>query len=182
MATRMSLARVLLLMILAAGCAKRPVVFIASAPAPTRIGPPAAAGGGQRAPVGPSSGAASAPAPRPSEYKPTAALNDIGFDFDRYDLTAADTKTLDMDAAWLKDNTRTLLLIEGHADERGTDEYNLALGARRAKAAADYLEARGVKAARFNTISYGEERPRCTAHTEACWARNRWDHFLVKAE
>ena len=183
MARRMSLTGVLLLTVLAAGCAKKPVVFVASAPSPTRMGPPAAAaGGGPSAPSRSSSRPASAPAPQPAEFKPTAALKDIRFDFDRYDLTATATKTLDMDAAWLKDNAQTLLLIEGHADERGTNEYNLALGERRAKAAADYLVGQGVKTARITTISYGEERPLCTERTEACWARNRRDHFLVKAE
>jgi peptidoglycan-associated lipoprotein len=87
-----------------------------------------------------------------------------------------------MNAAWLKDNTHTLLLIEGHADERGTNEYNLALGARRAKAAADYLVSQGVLATRISTVSYGEERPLCAQRTEACWARNRRAHFLVKAD
>jgi peptidoglycan-associated lipoprotein len=87
-----------------------------------------------------------------------------------------------MNAAWLKDNSHALLLIEGHADERGTNEYNLALGERRAKAAVDYLVSQGVHTARIKSVSYGEERPLCVGRTETCWARNRRAHFLIKAE
>ena len=87
---------------------------------------------------------------------------------------------LDANAAWLKSNGNHLLLIEGHCDERGTNEYNLALGERRAKSAMNYLVSQGVQAARITIISYGEERPLCTEHTETCWAQNRRDHFLVK--
>ena len=74
------------------------------------------------------------------------------------------------------------MLIEGHCDERGTVEYNLVLGERRAKAAMNYLVAQGVQASRFTVISYGKERPFCTEHTEACWSQNRRAHFLVKAQ
>jgi peptidoglycan-associated lipoprotein len=72
------------------------------------------------------------------------------------------------------------VLIEGHSDERGTTEYNFGLGDRRAAAAISYLLARGVPASRMVAISYGEERPQCTESTEACWARNRRAHFLVR--
>ena len=79
-----------------------------------------------------------------------------------------------------KSNQSALLLIEGHADERGTNEYNLALGERRAKATRDYLVSVGIDAGRITVISYGEERPICTEKTDACWAKNRRAHFLVK--
>lgn len=82
----------------------------------------------------------------------------------------------------MKANAGHLVLIEGHADERGTNEYNLALGERRAKAAMNYLVAQGVPAARFTLISYGEERPVCRERTEQCWAQNRRAHFLVKPQ
>jgi len=72
------------------------------------------------------------------------------------------------------------LLIEGHCDERGTNEYNLALGERRAKATMNYLVSQGIQANRITIISYGEERPICTEKTEACWAKNRRANFLVK--
>jgi peptidoglycan-associated lipoprotein len=170
---------------IAAGCARRPVAIAASAPAPapTRNGPSSAAelGAQQHPASGSPSTRVSAQRPRPGQFTSTIALEDIHFDLDRYDLRAADTKVLDMNAAWLQDNTHTLLLVEGHADERGTNEYNLALGARRAKAAVDYLVSQGVHATRIATISYGEERPICAQRTEACWARNRRAHFLVTA-
>ena len=88
---------------------------------------------------------------------------------------------LDASAAWLRANAGTLVLIEGHCDERGTDAYNLALGDRRAKAAMDYLVSRGIQADRITTLSYGKERPVCREHTEACWAKNRRAAFSVKA-
>jgi peptidoglycan-associated lipoprotein len=74
------------------------------------------------------------------------------------------------------------VLIEGHCDERGTDEYNLALGERRARSAMNYLTSRGVAKERMSVVSYGEERPLCKEKTEACWAQNRRAHFLVKAQ
>ena len=73
------------------------------------------------------------------------------------------------------------MLIEGHCDERGTNEYNLALGERRAKSTMNYLVSQGVQASRITIISYGKERPVCTEHTEDCWARNRRSHFLTKS-
>jgi peptidoglycan-associated lipoprotein len=118
--------------------------------------------------------------PSPKEFVESAALRDVFFDFDRYDVRAGDKGTLDENAKWLKSNQSALLLIEGHADERGTNEYNLALGERRAKATRDYLVSVGIDAGRITVISYGEERPICTEKTEACWAKNRRAHFLVK--
>jgi peptidoglycan-associated lipoprotein len=127
-----------------------------------------------------------APAPQPpappKEYRANAALKTIYFNFDKSDIRAADAKTLDASAAWLAANPNMLLLIEGHCDERGTPEYNLALGERRAKATAAYLVSKGVQAERINTVSYGEERPACTEHREACWTKNRRAEFLVKEQ
>jgi peptidoglycan-associated lipoprotein len=119
--------------------------------------------------------------PSPKEFVESAALRDVYFDFDRYDVRAGDKGTLDENANWLKSNQSAMLLIEGHADERGTNEYNLALGERRAKATMNYLVGQGVQANRITIISYGKERPTCTEHSEACWAKNRRAHFLVKA-
>ena len=116
----------------------------------------------------------------PVESRETDNLKDVFFDFDKYDIRAADAKMLDSNAAWLKTNDN-LVLIEGHCDERGTNEYNLALGERRAKATMNYLVGQGVQANRITIISYGKERPTCTEHSEACWAKNRRAHFLVKA-
>ena len=108
-------------------------------------------------------------------------LHDIYFDFDKYEIGADAAKTLDANAAWLKSRPNYLLLVEGHCDERGTTEYNLTLGDRRAKATMNYLVSRGVEARRITVVSYGEDRPQCQGHNEACWAKNRRARFLVKA-
>jgi peptidoglycan-associated lipoprotein len=118
--------------------------------------------------------------PSPKDFVEAPALRNIHFDFDRYEIRPGDAKILDEIASRLKANAAVLLLIEGHCDERGTNEYNLALGERRAVATRDYLVALGVAASRISTISYGEERPVCVERGEACWARNRRAHFLVK--
>jgi len=109
------------------------------------------------------------------------ALKDIYFDFDKYDIRPGDAKILDENAKWLKTNTNALILVEGHADERGTNEYNLALGERRAKATMNYLASQGVQAGRVTVISYGKERPQCTERNEQCWGKNRRAHLLAKA-
>jgi peptidoglycan-associated lipoprotein len=127
--------------------------------------------------------AAPAPAPPPAppkEYRANEALKQIHFAFDKADIRPDDAKILDASAAYLKANPDQLVLIEGHCDERGTNEYNLALGERRAKAAMNYLVSNGIAATRITTISYGEERPLCTEKNEGCWSRNRNDTFLTK--
>jgi peptidoglycan-associated lipoprotein len=106
--------------------------------------------------------------------------SDIHFDYDKADIREADAKILDAKADWLKARADHLLLIEGHCDSRGTNEYNTALGDRRAKATMNYLVSRGVQATRITVISYGEERPVCAEQSEGCWAKNRRAHFLVK--
>jgi peptidoglycan-associated lipoprotein len=118
--------------------------------------------------------------PPPQEFVPAARLGDIYFAFDAHEVRAEDTRVLDENAAWLRATPNALVLIEGHADERGTSEYNLGLGDLRARAAMTYLMAHGVPAARMVAISYGKERPICTEHDESCWAKNRRAHFLVK--
>jgi len=118
----------------------------------------------------------------PREFTAIAALKDIHFDFDKYDIRPGDTRILEENARWMKANPNHLILIEGHADERGTNEYNLALGERRAKSTMNHLVSLGVQAGRVTTISYGEERPLCTEKNEGCWARNRHAHFLVKPQ
>ncbi len=140
----------------------------------------AGAGGAGAGGAGAATGTTIPSLPSPKEFVESAALRDVFFDFDRYDVRAGDKGTLDENAKWLKSNTSALLLIEGHADERGTNEYNLALGERRAKATRDYLVSVGIDAGRITVISYGEERPTCTEKAEPCWAKNRRAHFLVK--
>ncbi len=107
-------------------------------------------------------------------------LKDIYFDFDRADLRADARETLKVNADWLKKNPAATVQIEGHCDERGTAEYNLALGARRAQSAKDYLVTLGVPEQRLSTVSYGQELPVCTEHNEECWQKNRHDRFVTK--
>jgi len=174
----------LLLVGLAAGCAMTPATTTTATPSPdgtAMTGPSgsrmegstrqAAAGGSTtRVPI--------------ASFRPAVAgtLNDIHFDFDRYELSPEATQMLDANAEWLKANPKSLLLIEGHADERGTVAYNLALGERRAKATQNYLAAHGIQSGRVSIVSYGEERPQCSDRTEDCWAKNRRAHFMVKAQ
>jgi peptidoglycan-associated lipoprotein len=146
----------------------------------TGAGGTGAAGAGGGAGMAGATGTTIPSLPSPKEFVESAALRDVYFDFDRYDVRAGDKGTLDENARWLKSNQSALLLIEGHADERGTNEYNLALGERRAKATRDYLVSVGIDAGRITVISYGEERPSCTDKAEPCWVKNRRAHFLVK--
>jgi peptidoglycan-associated lipoprotein len=104
---------------------------------------------------------------------------DIYFEFDKATLTPAAQDNLMRKAAWLRKNSNATVTIEGHADERGTNEYNLALGDRRADSAKAFLVDLGVVASRLTTISYGEERPLCTDQTEECWTKNRRGHFAI---
>ncbi len=109
----------------------------------------------------------------------TKLLKDIHFDFDRYEVRRGDEEILKENAAWLKKNPKTKVQVEGHCDERGTVEYNLALGERRASYAKQYLVSLGIAADRISTISYGKERPLVTGHDEEAWANNRRVHFVV---
>ena len=109
-------------------------------------------------------------------------LKDAFFDYDKADLRDDARTALSTDAEWLKRYRTIQFLIEGHCDERGTSEYNLALGDRRANAAKEYLVSLGVDASRIKTVSYGKERPFCNESTEDCWQQNRRAHFLVTAK
>jgi len=201
-------APLLILSLFLVGCPKRPATTAASAPPPAVMTPPPAPAPSSAVPAtppptmtppattptpppaaapttpAPATATPAAPTPppppRPSEFMANPNLKDIHFDFDKYDIRPGDARILDANATWLKANNN-LVLIEGHCDERGTNEYNLALGERRAKATMNYLVAQGIQANRITIISYGKERPVCTEKTEACWARNRRAHFLVKA-
>ena len=97
----------------------------------------------------------------------------VFFDLDKSDLSSEAQATLDRQATWLKKYATAKITLEGHCDERGTREYNLALGERRATAAKNYLVAAGVEAGRLNTVSYGKERPAVVGSNEAAWAQNR---------
>jgi len=196
MKRRFALIAVLLLSVgLLAGCPKRPEVMqagpgavgpqasapaapLGAAPAPpaelpvTRPAPPAETPVRPAAPIAPAvPGAQPAPAAVP--------LQDIFFDFDKSNIRDDQKAALNQDVSWLKGNPTAKVTIEGHADERGTNEYNLALGERRAKATRDYLVAVGIEAARITTVSYGEERPFVLGHDESAWKWNRRAHFVI---
>src|ERR687892_558792 len=190
--THVTIASLVVFGVLLAGCAKRPATTQAAAPAPTGAAattpsdagaqPSTAApgtGSGPGTSTGPST-AAPAARPSPKEFVAVDDLKDVFFDFDKYDIRPPDAKVLDANATWLKSNPNHLVLIEGHCDERGTNEYNLALGERRAKSTMNYLVSQGVQASRITIISYGEERPVCAQHNEECWSKNRRAQFLVK--
>ena len=104
-------------------------------------------------------------------------IGDIYFDFDKYDLKPEARERLSKNADFLKKNAGFLVEIQGHCDERGTNDYNIALADRRANAAREYLVTLGIPAPRLKTVSYGEERPVCNDHNESCWWRNRRGEF-----
>ncbi len=117
------------------------------------------------------------PPPPPAAPK---QLDSIYFDFDKYTIKAEAREALKKNADWLQANKDAKVSIEGNCDERGTNEYNMALGQRRADAAAKYLMDLGVAKDRISTVSYGEEKPLCKEQTEDCWAKNRRDDFVIK--
>ena len=179
--------------VLVAGCAKRPATMAVSAPAPTGTAATTGPTGGATAPTPPPAAAAPPATAAPATPAPTARpqikefvavpeLKPIYFDFDKYDIRPGDAKVLDANAQWLKSNADQLVLIEGHCDERGTNEYNLALGERRANAARDYLISLGIAGDRLATLSKGEEAPVCTEQTEDCYKRNRRATFILTAK
>ncbi|HEY4485771.1 MAG TPA: peptidoglycan-associated lipoprotein Pal [Nitrospiria bacterium] len=109
-----------------------------------------------------------------------AGLGDAYFDYDEYTIRADARAALESNARWLNGNPNVRVRIEGHADERGTNEYNLALGERRAQSAKRFLAALGLDQSRLSAISYGEERSVCTETTEGCYAKNRRVHFTIQ--
>ncbi len=172
------------------GCPKRPEVVQA---APAAIGPGAAAPAPAPAPppppvaeapvIRPAPPAEAPVQPAPAPAAPAAApLKDVFFDFDKFAIRDDQKAALDTNVAWLKTNSRAKLTIEGHCDERGTPEYNLGLGERRAKAVKEYLVTAGVAADRIVTVSYGEERPFVLGHDEAAWKWNRRGHFVISGQ
>ena len=105
----------------------------------------------------------------------------IHFDYDKSNIRPEDASILDQKVAILQANPNLRIRVSGHCDERGSDEYNLALGNRRATATKQYLVSHGIEAARIETVSYGEERPLAQGHDEAAWAQNRRDEFEIVA-
>ncbi|RJQ23979.1 MAG: peptidoglycan-associated lipoprotein Pal [Nitrospiraceae bacterium] len=117
--------------------------------------------------------------PAQAEKKDTFEFKDVLFDYDKYNIRQDAGTALDSTAEWLKKNKNINVVIEGHCDERGTNEYNLALGDRRAKAVRDYLSSLGISSGRMSFVTYGEEKPLCTEQNESCRQKNRRAHFVV---
>jgi peptidoglycan-associated lipoprotein len=172
-----SLVFALLLATALAGCHHKPKP-VATAPPPAPVAPPPA-------PAPPPD-----VVPQPDDYTRfknmsveeldrQGILQDIHFDYDKADIREGDRQILSKNAEALKKFDFIRITVEGHCDERGTVEYNLALGERRARAAVDYLASLGVGADRIKTVSYGKEVPLCTQSNEECWARNRRAHFAI---
>ncbi|PIR21441.1 MAG: peptidoglycan-associated lipoprotein [Deltaproteobacteria bacterium CG11_big_fil_rev_8_21_14_0_20_47_16] len=107
-------------------------------------------------------------------------ISSVYFDFDKYDVRADQQGTMKTNASVLQSNANQKIVIEGNCDERGSSEYNIALGDRRAKSAKSYLVNLGISGDRISTISYGKEKPVCTQHNESCWQQNRRDDFKNK--
>lgn len=106
-------------------------------------------------------------------------LKDVQFAFDSYDIDTTGRSILQGNASWLKENSDSTFVIEGHCDERGTPEYNMALGQKRAQSVYDYLRGLGIGAERMSTVSYGEELPLDPRHNEVAWSKNRRAHFRI---
>ena len=109
----------------------------------------------------------------------SSLLKDAFFSFDRSDLSDDARAALKANAEWLKANPAARVQIEGHCDERGAEDYNMALGAKRAQAAMDFIATLGIPKDRVSTVSYGEEVPSCKEHVESCWEKNRRARFVI---
>ena len=160
------------------------------APAPAPAPPPATT---PATPPPPPPAPAAAPAPAPTEEEifrtktleqlnAEKPLGDVFFALDSTDLSAEARGLLQKNVEWMKKWTTTKAMVEGHADSRGTNEYNLALGERRADVVRDYLVSLGLTADRLTIVSKGEEQPFCSEETEACWQQNRRGHFVITAK
>ncbi len=165
----------------AASQAKIPVEPVSPPQAPQpEAAPPSAPPPAPRAVTPPAPAAKAAEAGAGREKEKESPLQDAFFDFDKSLIRPDAKKSLDENIRWLKANSNATILIEGHCDERGTREYNLALGQRRARSAQDYLVAAGIDAKRIKTISYGKERPFVLGHDESAWKWNRRAHFVLQ--
>jgi len=119
--------------------------------------------------------------PQPSETDLFAKnVKDVYFNYDKYNIRTDEVSPTDHDAQFLNQHPDVKIMVEGHCDDRGSDEYNLALGASRANSLKNALVQQGVSGARISTISYGKEKPFCTADNEQCWQENRRDHVLFQ--
>jgi peptidoglycan-associated lipoprotein len=177
----------LILALLVAGCHKK-------VPAPAPAAPPPPAPTAPTTPPPPPAPPPPAPSPAPRALTEaeifaaktldqlTAELDDVYFDLDKSEIREDAKGRLQKDADWLKKWTTTRVSVEGHCDSRGSAEYNLALGSRRANAVKEYLTNLGVPAARLTVVSKGKEQPVCADQSESCWQQNRRGHFVVTAK
>ncbi len=179
----------LILAVVAAGCHKK---VPAPAPAPPPPPPPTAPVTPPPPPAPPPP--APAPAPRPlteeeifarksvDQLNAERPLDDVYFDLDKSEIREDAKPRLQKDADWMKKWATTQASVEGHCDSRGSAEYNLALGSRRANAVKEYLTNLGVSAGRLTVVSKGKEQPVCAEGTESCWQQNRRGHFVITAK
>ena len=180
--------------VLAAGCAKKKVATAPPPPPPSSTTqtttartttPPARAAVTQRPTATTPAVRYPSPATRARIDQLLARIEDAYFDYDKANLRPDALKALQADSSELRDILKDFpdykLTIQGYADERGSAEYNLALGEKRAESAKDYLVQVGIPAAQFNVVSYGKEKPVCTEHDEGCWQRNRRIHIVAMA-
>jgi len=163
-----------------AGCAGRPAPVAPAPSAPERLAPapPAATSAPAVADVVPSPLDGDLLTANEHAYR-TGLLGDVYFDYDDDGLRGEARERLAANARFLAEHPEFEVTIEGHCDERGTNDYNLALGERRARSADEYLVSLGLEAGRLSTSSYGEERPLCDGSEEGCWGRNRRAHFVL---
>lgn len=183
-----SLTVILVLGVALAACAKK------APPAPAPAPPPPAAAPAPPPPPPPPPPAPPAPAPAPlteeeifarktlDELNAERPLGDVYFDYDSSELRDEARASLQKNSDWLKRWATTRTTVEGHCDSRGTSEYNLALGERRAAAVKSYLASLGVAADRVAIVSKGEEQPFCREEAESCWSQNRRGHFIITAK
>lgn len=167
------------LLLMGASCAKKAVQGEETALSPGETRPGERPGAGLGIGGRPTEETLTAEERRRREAEAAFTNEDIHFEFDRYDLTPRAREILANKAYFLKQYPTVKILIEGHCDERGTAEYNLALGEKRANAAKQYLIQLGISEDRISTISYGEERPLDPGHNEEAWAKNRRAHFVI---
>ena len=169
---RLALVALVVVAALASGCARKATEAPPTTPPapPTTTTPPPA----QETP------AETPPAPSTPSGLSSGDFQPVFFDLDSYTLRDDARSALDANARLLRDNAATRIVIEGHCDERGTVEYNQALGERRAQAAQDYLERAGISNTRLQIVSYGKERPFDAGHDESAWAKNRRAHFVLQ--
>ena len=164
----------LALLLTATGCARKAKQVQPTPPPPPPVETPAPTPPPTPPPPPPP------PTPPPTRQITAGDFQPAFFDYDAYSLRDDARQALDLDARLLRENASLQITIEGHCDERGTVEYNQALGEKRAQSARDYLTAASIDASRIQIVSYGKERPFEAGHDEAAWAKNRRAHFVLR--